>query len=342
MAKPRRPRSAVAAPRKLVCYVTLAVDVSAVPASDRVELIREMIWHNVVRVDIQHHSEPQDIRLVGAIADVGRVTVCSIRTNAVTVTRTPRLANDELEPCVFLGLQVSGSSMVVQHGRQALLQQGEFAIYESTSPYTLLNDAGLDVHYFRIPRSDLALPSNAITKVTAVRLSRENAVADLAATYFKRLAENHQRLAGPNADSVGQPSIELVRAVIATQLDEPQLAREPLESTLYLRIMEYVRAHLAEHDLTAAEIAHRHNISVRQLYTILSRSGITLGEWLRAHRLEECRKDLARPGARSVSIAYIAHRWGFVNETHFSRVFRETYGMSPRDWRELCRRNQAP
>jgi hypothetical protein len=244
-----------------------------------VELIREMIWQNIVRVDIQHHSEPEDIRLVGAIADVGRVTVCSIRTNAVTVTRTPRLAKDDLEPCVFLGLQVSGSSMVVQHGRRALLQQGEFAIYESTSPYTLLNDTGLDVHYFRIPIRDLALPSNAVTKVTTVRLFRENALADLAATYFKRLAENHQRIAGPNVDSVGQPSIELLRAVIATQLNEPQLAREPLESTRYLRTMEYVRAHLAEHDLTAAEIARRHNISVRQLYTILSRSGITLGEW---------------------------------------------------------------
>jgi AraC-like DNA-binding protein len=205
----------------------------------------------------------------------------------------------------------------------------------------LLNDTGLDVHYFRIPIRDLALPSNAVTKVTTVRLFRENALADLAATYFKRLAENHQRIAGPNVDSVGQPSIELLRAVIATQLNEPQLAREPLESTLYLRIMEYVRAHLAEHDLTAAEIARRHNISVRELYTILSRSGITLGEWLRAHRLEECRKDLARPGARWVSITYVAHRWGFVNATHFSRVFRETYGMSPRDWRELNRRNQT-
>jgi AraC-like DNA-binding protein len=42
-----------------------------------------------------------------------------------------------------------------------------------------------------------------------------------------------------------------------------------------------------------------------------------------------------------VSITYVAHRWGFVNATHFSRVFRETYGMSPRDWRELNRRNQT-
>ncbi|MDT4965092.1 MAG: hypothetical protein QOF87_4739, partial [Pseudonocardiales bacterium] len=55
--------------------MTVGVDVSAVPACDRVELIREMIWQNIVRVDIQHHSEPEDIRLVGAIADVGRVTV---------------------------------------------------------------------------------------------------------------------------------------------------------------------------------------------------------------------------------------------------------------------------
>ena len=63
--------------------------------------------------------------------------------------------------------------------------------------------------------------------------------------------------------------------------------------------------------------------------------GIGLGDWIRAHRLENCRKDLARPGARSMTIASVAYRWGFGDATHFGRVFKDAYGMSPREWREL-------
>jgi AraC-like DNA-binding protein len=74
---------------------------------------------------------------------------------------------------------------------------------------------------------------------------------------------------------------------------------------------------------------------VRHLYTILGRSGIVLGEWIRAQRLEGCRRDLARTGPTAQTIAFIAHRWGFGDATHFSRTFREAYGMSPREWRAL-------
>ncbi|WP_435812131.1 AraC family transcriptional regulator [Streptomyces olivaceoviridis] len=29
----------------------------------------------------------------------------------------------------------------------------------------------------------------------------------------------------------------------------------------------------------------------------------------------------------------MAHRWGFTSPSHFSRVFRATYGVSPAEWR---------
>jgi AraC-like DNA-binding protein len=112
-----------------------------------------------------------------------------------------------------------------------------------------------------------------------------------------------------------------------------------LAETLQLRVMEYVRANLAEPDLTAAAIAAKHHISVRHLYNILARSGISLGDWVRAQRLEQCRRDLAKPGANSVTIAFIAQRWGFADATNFGRTFKAAYGMSPREWRDLYQRH---
>ncbi|WP_371764092.1 helix-turn-helix domain-containing protein [Massilia sp.] len=35
----------------------------------------------------------------------------------------------------------------------------------------------------------------------------------------------------------------------------------------------------------------------------------------------------------------MAFAWGFNDLSHFGRVFREQYGMSPRDWRQSQRPN---
>jgi len=113
------------------------------------------------------------------------------------------------------------------------------------------------------------------------------------------------------------------------------LSADPIHDTLVLRILEYARTHLAEPDLTPARLAAEHNISIRQLYTVLGRADISLGDWIRTHRLERCRQELASPAARTRTIASIARRWAFKDATHFSRAFRDAYGMTPRQWRAI-------
>ncbi|MFE4055658.1 AraC family transcriptional regulator, partial [Streptomyces sp. NPDC059096] len=50
-----------------------------------------------------------------------------------------------------------------------------------------------------------------------------------------------------------------------------------------------------------------------------------------------CKRDWdgAGPRGRLQTIASIGRRWGFVDATHFSRSFKQAYGLSPRAWREL-------
>lgn len=86
---------------------------------------------------------------------------------------------------MFLGLQVTGSSLVVQHGREAVLRPGEFAVYDTSSPYTLVHRDGIDQHFFRIPRSALVMSPAALRGVTAVTVGAGNPVAGLAAGYLR-------------------------------------------------------------------------------------------------------------------------------------------------------------
>ena len=80
-------------------------------------------------------------------------------------------------------LQVSGSCLVVQDGRETVVRPGDLVLYRSTSPYTLVDgDDGYPQYQFRVPQQALALPGEIIPRVTATPLSPDHPVTDLACT----------------------------------------------------------------------------------------------------------------------------------------------------------------
>ena len=317
--------------------MAMILDTRHFSPTDRADVVRETIASAVVHVDIDFPADRGPAAVYGSITDLGRVRVCSVQSNATKVERTPKLARDDLEPRIFLAVQMAGSSLIVQNGREAVLRPGDIAFSESTSPYSLLDNEGIRQHFFSIPISGLALPHDTVRQMAAVTLSPGHPVADLASTYFNRIAARPDIFAQPGADAVGQPSIELVRALITTHLDASALLEEPQHATLRLQVLEFIRARLADPELNAAQIAAAHHISVRHLYHVLGEGGISLGDWIREHRLEECRKALSHPQSRNSSITRIAHQWGFRDPSSFGRSFRAAYGVSPREWREMHR-----
>ena len=98
-------------------------------------------------------------------------------------------------------------------------------------------------------------------------------------------------------------------------------------------MLEYMRLHLTEADLNVATIATAHGISERYVYAVLSRSGVSLNEWIRDQRLDAAARLLARPASALVTISSVAHRFGFADHAHFSRVFRQRFGATPTEWR---------
>ncbi|MGH3252323.1 MAG: helix-turn-helix domain-containing protein [Trebonia sp.] len=286
----------------------------------------------MVPIELHWPDNRRGVKARGAITDLGDLTVCAGQTTALRVERTARLARDSMEPSVFINLQRFGSSIVVQHDREAVCQPGDLVMYDSTSPYTLLNETGMTGDFFRVPHSALALPHDMIREACAVNLSPGHPLATLTHDYLRRLAADPALPKAPNADLVGPPSTELIRAVIITHLRADQFASESAAATLQMRILDYARRHLADPDLSAEQIASAHYISVRHLYGVLARSGISLSRWIRARRLEACRQALATAPA-GVTIAAIARRRGFSDMSSFSRAFRAEYGLTPSEWR---------
>ena len=101
----------------------------------------------------------------------------------------------------------------------------------------------------------------------------------------------------------------------------------------YARARLFIEQHLGDPELGPHSIATALNVSARYLRMIFAREGECISSYVLRRRLEETARQLADPRWRGRSICEIAFNWGFNSAPHFSRSFREQYGMPPREYR---------
>jgi AraC-like DNA-binding protein len=104
-------------------------------------------------------------------------------------------------------------------------------------------------------------------------------------------------------------------------------------STLATQVREYVCDHLREPGLSPRQVAAANGLSIRSLYALYESMGISLEQSIIRQRLDGARADLVASPQRYASIAATARAWGFTNSSFFSRRFRQTFGVTPRQWR---------
>ena len=87
--------------------------------------------------------------------------------------------------------------------------------------------------------------------------------------------------------------------------------------------------------LSLDRIAAAIGCSKRYLHKLFDGETDTLNAYIWQGRLDRIRQDLANPALGDSSITEIAFGRGFSSSTHFSRSFRESFGVSPRVYRLL-------
>jgi AraC-like DNA-binding protein len=101
-----------------------------------------------------------------------------------------------------------------------------------------------------------------------------------------------------------------------------------------MRVKIYINDNLGNPTLSAQQVSLATGVSVRYINKLFEQEGVSLMRYVLRRRLERCSSDLLNPINTAHRISDIAFRWGFNDLSHFSRVFREFYGVAAREWRE--------
>jgi len=304
---------------------------------DDIEIsLREPALHDLlgqIPVPIDVSTGAVDRLHVSTVSDFfGRLFLVSCNGRGALVHRGERRVAQDHARTMILSVVTSGHSTFRQDNVVSDAGRGDVVAYCSTKPYSATFD-NVAKHTFMIDYAALDLPAGVVESHVGHRINRGHVLGGIVARYLVDLGTHAIYLPDADRQALEQPTIDLLRALFTTTAGDETRAREPLHATLGVRMIEYLKMHLRDPDLNISRLAREHGISERYAYLILSRSGITLADWLRTQRLAGAARDLANTTHRQDTIAAIAYSWGFPDQANFTRAFRRFYGMSPREYR---------
>jgi len=302
------------------------------PAKRRLDAWQAMLSETFVTLDC---ALPTDTPVEGSVTtnEAGPVVLSHVDTVAQTVHRTSRLIRGDGAEVFLVSCQLSGTGLIVQDGREARLGAGDFAIYDSTRPYTLHFERDFDQLVLHMPRDLLRGRLRSCRALTARRFGSGAPSFHAASGFLRGLGADLAALDAGGASKMGQIALDLISQTILETIGPDVAAHRSSAATLRYRALRVIDRLYSDPDLSTPAIARHVGVSARRLQEIFQAGDETPMGCLWERRLQQAAGLMLDRSPSGRSLTDIAYRCGFADSAQFSRRFRARFDMSPSAWR---------
>jgi len=323
--------------------MTLLIDTAAVSAEDRVDFWSAAAFDAYLPVQIRTPAKDQfGARMWGY--GLGHLSLFRIAASANTMMRTSRAIAACDPECLHVSFVLRGQINAAQEGRTGVAGVGDVISYETSHPVVFRAVQPFETLVVRVPRELLGRHATQIGNLTAVGISGTEGLPRAAVAFVRGLVDGLEdgTIGSADAPNAVDCVLDLIRGLYATPAGAVEPTRLRSRAEILLNVQAFIEANLGDPHLGPEEIARASFISTRYLHKLFEAEGTSVCRWIRASRLERCRRDLLDPALAHETILEIASRWGLPGPQHFSRLFRSEYGRSPSELRREAKSFAVP
>jgi AraC family transcriptional regulator, positive regulator of tynA and feaB len=261
---------------------------------------------------------------------LGSAHLACVTADAHCVTRTRVLAERSENAYFKLFWQMAGESRIDQGGRASDLKAGSWTFYDTSRPYVIEVSDASRFAVMLMPK-ELCPGWNAPTAERAGQSFQSGGASRVALASVMTALRDPESYDALAADTV----VASISTLMLTALQvEAAKEHQPAAQARLAHACRYITSRADNPDLTPDDVASALQVSRRTLYAWFALNGQSPFAFIQQTRLERCRSALMDPGAYRTTITQIAFDSGFNDIAYFSRLFKATYGASPRDYRK--------
>ena len=266
-----------------------------------------------------------------SVSGVSFARVCSV---AQRYVRTRRHIDESRVDCLVVMLQLSGSGVVSQCGRELRLEPGDLTCTDSNQASALSFADAFEQLVIQVPRDTITSKLGPLDPLILLPCPRSSVVGSAVSPLLRRAPSVLDAVGPHTAQRFSDTCVSAIITMLGELSGAANESARWARTTLRSRADALIDAHARDHALTPEAVAGRLRISTRYLQDLFHEDQTTPSERIWRRRLEESRRELGDPTLDGLGIGEIALRSGFFDFAHFSRRFRLAYGMSPREYRQ--------
>jgi AraC-like DNA-binding protein len=240
----------------------------------------------------------------------------------------------------YIGVQITKAGAETFHfgGEAVNVGPGDLLIWSSKQPTEFTVTEKLHKVSLILPWSEVRqrLPRGA--QFNGTMMDSRSGIGAVLFGHVENLAAQMDILGEADQAAVTRATLELLTAAMSHRVDAPPRG---LAARYLKQLQDYVLANLQDENMTPSSIGVANHMSARYVHMLFAQTGMSVSSWVKAQRLARCSEDLRGKTYRDVSVAEIAYAWGFSDPTHFSRAFKQQFGVTPREYREHARSGLA-
>lgn len=311
---------------------TIDLDTNSLAPCDRIEGWRQSVNETFgpIHVEALKDAVPRGVffsRKRGALA------FHSMRYRGMSLWRKP-LDVAQL-PEEFLTLTLPGSMLDVVHfGQKRVLQDGHIYLFNHAVTYKTDAHREYRTHSIAFAAGLLRQRVGTLQPFYDLSTGASSAAMDMLRSFAEHLTTGAEIW----TDHEYVTLVDQLLDMVGLFLQNPSALSGSSESCARKghmeRAIQYIRVNAGDSELTPVTLAHACGISLSYLHGIFRRADMPVEETIFKARLELARRLLIDPRRRGFPISSVCYEAGFSDPGHFTRKFKATFGVTPRELRE--------
>jgi len=263
---------------------------------------------------------------------LGLVSVSKMRCDAVSYRRHRRHFLNERDASLLITIPEMSEVNFSQGSRTVNCGPGGFLVERGDAPYEFWHGKPNALWVLKVPSSSVRARIGSAERLSALSFDATQGIAALFLDTVRTTIGHVDEITEAAREMMGRHILEMLCLSIVSDDRVLDSSISSIRAGHLHRAEQYIRDNLKNFGLGPQAVADACGISLRYLQVLFQDSNQSINGFIRDARLELCAEELMSVTNTS-SVAEIAYRWGFADQSQFCKHYRTRFGCAPTDTR---------